>query len=89
MKKKNLSKIALNKSTISAINGRTINGGRHLPSKYENHGDYSEVPSVLVTLPVATNCPTDTFALSCICGGIANNTATPANNAPAAPADRN
>ncbi|WP_298419352.1 hypothetical protein [uncultured Kordia sp.] len=88
MKKKNLSKIALNKRTVTAFNSYNVSGGRHLPSNYENHGQYSDVHSDLVTLPVATNCPTDTFELSCICGGINNNTtgATPVQQAPASPA---
>ncbi|WP_156168432.1 hypothetical protein [Kordia zhangzhouensis] len=73
MKKNSFKKIALNKKTISIINGRTIHGGA-LPSNYANHGNYSDVPSELVTLPVATNCPTDTFELSCICGGAADDT---------------
>ncbi|WP_430410527.1 hypothetical protein [Kordia sp.] len=87
MKKKNLSKIALNKRTVSAFNSYNVNGGQHLPSNYENHGDYSDVHSDLVSLPVAGNCAGDTFALSCICGGINNNTttATPVDREPAAP----
>lgn len=79
MKKKSLSKIALNKSTISAITGG-------LAANHANHGDYSDVPSDLVSLPVATNCPTDTFELSCICGGVANDTVTPVDREPVAPA---
>lgn len=76
MKKKSISKFALRKSTVSAINGKLLNGGRHLPSNYANHGDYSDVHSDLVSLPVAGNCAGDTFALSCICGGVNNDTTT-------------
>lgn len=86
MKKKSLRKIALRKRTVSAINGQAINGG--LATWHANHGQYTDVHSDLVTLPVATNCPTDTFELSCICGGVHNNTATPVDKEPAAPAGR-
>lgn len=91
MKKKSINKFALRKSTVSAINGRFINGG--LASNHANYGDYSDVHSDLVSLPVAGNCATDTFELSCICGGINNNTtttatATPVDKEPAAPVRR-
>lgn len=85
--KKNLKKFALNKKTISIINGNIINGGA-LPSNHANYGDYTDVHSDLVSLPVATNCPTDTFELSCICGGVNNDTVTPIDKEPAAPVRR-
>lgn len=81
MKKNSFKKIALNKKTISAITGG-------LDASQANHGVYSDVHSDLVTLPVATNCPTDTFELSCICGGAVNNTATPVDKEPVDPIRR-
>lgn len=78
MKKNRFNKIALNKTTISAITGG-------LDANHANHGDYSDVHSDLVTLPVATNCPTDTFELSCICGGVANTVGTPVDKEPVTP----
>jgi len=84
MKKKSIRKIALRKNTVSAVNGRSINGG--LATWHANHGQYTDVHSDLVSLPVAGNCAGDTFALSCICGGINNpTTATPVDKEPAAP----
>ncbi|WP_046757802.1 hypothetical protein [Kordia jejudonensis] len=82
MKKKSLRKIALNKSTVSIINGRFVNGG--LASNHANYGNYSDVHSDLVSLPVATNCPTDTFELSCICSNGVD-TSTPIDKEPASP----
>lgn len=67
MKKNSFKAIALNKKTIANITGG-------LDASQANHGAYTDVHSDLVTLPVATNCPTDTFELSCICGGVADDT---------------
>ena len=87
MKKKSISKFALRKNTVSVINGRVINGG--LASNHANYGDYSDVHSDLVSLPVAGNCAGDTFELSCICSnGVNNDTATPVDKEPAAPVRR-
>lgn len=82
MKKKSLKKIALNKSTVSTINAHAINGG--LATWYANYGNYSDVHSDLVSLPVAGNCATDTFELSCICSGVHNNTIVPVDREPVA-----
>lgn len=68
MKKRSIKNFDLNKKSISTLTTETSNGGA-LPSRYEKYQPVKTVHSDLVSLPVAGNCATDTFALSCICSG--------------------